>query len=75
MKAFLENNSLSINRIIYPPNDYDLLPQCFVFPLLSSNPGEPSERLNDVIEASNPNQLLYIVCISFKDFINMVRKF
>lgn len=47
--------------------------KCFVYPLLSPDHLNP-EKLGDVIEGCNPHHLLYIINISFKDFIDMVRK-
>lgn len=64
-----------LNHIIYTSNDIEQRSKCFVFPLLSVNLGEqdaPALTLGQVIDASNPDHLFYIACITFKDFITMV---
>jgi len=43
-----------------------------VLPLLSGNVEDKTVEMGEVIEQSNPNHLLYIVCVAFKDFITLV---
>jgi len=66
-----------LNPIIYTSSDYEQRSRCFAFPLLSRNfeaPEEPESVWGEVIQTSNPDKLLYIICINFKDFVTMSDK-
>ena len=45
---------------------------CFIFPLLSDETYDKSKKLDDVIEATNPSRLLYVICIKTEDFFKVL---
>ena len=45
---------------------------CFIFPLLSDESHDKSKKLGDVIEATNPSRLLYVICIKTEDFFKVL---
>ena len=65
----MKNDSFSnLSDIIYTKKYEQMNSNCFVFTMKSPESYNFDVQLEEVIEKSNPNRLLYVICIKIKDF-------